>query len=187
MDGIRSQTSSEASARHRPPPPSSVRVLGIDPGLHLAGYACVDLGSGDPEPTLVEAGVLRLRSKASLAYRLGQLHDDLEELLDELRPQRMAVEQVFSHPSYARTAILLGHARGVVLLAAQRRALAIDEIVPAAVKKSLTGNGRATKLQMQTAVMGQCGLAEPPDPPDVADAIAIALCGARRLLFSLPA
>ena len=71
-----------------------MRILGIDPGLHLAGYGCVDLSPGRLEPTLVEAGVFRLRSKASLAYRLGQLHDDLEQVLDELRPHRMVVEQL---------------------------------------------------------------------------------------------
>lgn len=165
---------------------AAVRILGIDPGLHLVGYGCVDVLDGAAEPVLVEAGVIRLRGRASLSLRLRQLHEDLAELIDDLHPHRMAVEQVFSHPAYARTAILLGHARGVVLLAGQLRGLALDEIVPAVVKKAMTGNGRASKQQMQRAVMGQCGLSVAPDPPDVADAIALALCAGRRLLVNLP-
>src|SRR5690606_16222841 len=97
------------------------------------------------------------------------------------RPQRMVVEQLYSHYRHARTSILMGHARGVVLLAGQTRGIEIGEMAATEVKKALTGNGHATKRQMQLAVMSQCDLREPPEPPDVADAIAIALCAARRV------
>jgi crossover junction endodeoxyribonuclease RuvC len=157
-----------------------VRVVGIDPGLTLTGYACVESRNGAGEPALVEAGVFRLKSRMPMPYRLGQLHEDLSTLLDERRPDLMAIEKIFAQYRHPNTPILMGHARGVILLAAQERSIPIDEVSATLVKKALTGNGHATKRQMQLAVMAQCRLAEPPSPPDVADAIAIALCVARR-------
>ncbi|MHC4447912.1 MAG: crossover junction endodeoxyribonuclease RuvC [Planctomycetota bacterium] len=162
-------------------PTAAIRILGIDPGLLLTGYGCVDADPRRGEPRLLEGGVLRLPARAPMAQRLAQLHDDLGQVLDELRPDVMVVEQLFSHYRHVRTAILMAHARGVVLLAAQTRGIATDELQPTEVKKAITGNGHASKHQMQQAVMAQCGLAELPHPPDVADAIAIALCAARRL------
>jgi crossover junction endodeoxyribonuclease RuvC len=158
------------------------RVIGIDPGLHLTGYACVEITGGDQELRLLEAGVLRLRSSTSVAFRLRQLDDDLSGLLDELRPSRMAVERIFVHARFAQAAIVMGHARGIVLLAAERRGMGLDELPPASVKKAITGRGQASKREMQMAIMHQCALPAPPEPPDVADAIAIALTGARRWL-----
>lgn len=166
---------------------SVLRILGIDPGLQLTGYGCVDLADGDTEPRLVEAGVLRLKPRTPMAFRLTQLHDDLCALLDELKPQYMAVEKLYSHYKHARTSILMGHARGVVLLAGQMRGIEIGELAATEVKKAITGNGHATKRQMQLAVMSQCSLHEVPEPPDVADAIAIALCAARRTALKIEA
>ena len=158
-----------------------MRILGIDPGLSITGYACVDLESPPGEPELVEAGVLRLPSRREMAVRLERLFDDLTGLIEELRPDRMVVERLFGHYRHVRTSILMGHARGVVLLAGQRQGVTLDELVATEVKKAITGNGHATKRQVQLAVMTQCGLPELPEPPDLADAIAIALCAARRL------
>ena len=158
-----------------------MRILGIDPGLSITGYGCVDLVDGSAEPTLVEAGVFRLARKKPMTYRLGQLFEDLSALLEELEPDRMVVEKLFSHYRHVRTSILMGHARGVVLLAGQLRGIEVGELAATEVKKSITGHGHATKLQMQRTIMHQCGLAELPDPPDVADAIGIALCAARRI------
>jgi len=158
-----------------------MRMLGIDPGLSLTGYGCVDQQPGRAEPVLIEAGVLRLKAKASIAYRLAQLFEDLSELLDALKPDVMVVEKLFSHYKHVRTGILMGHARGVVLLAGQIRGIELDELAVTEIKRAVTGNGHATKQQVQRAIMVQCGLAEPPSPPDVADAIAIALCAARRI------
>ncbi|MHC4992671.1 MAG: crossover junction endodeoxyribonuclease RuvC [Planctomycetota bacterium] len=156
------------------------RILGVDPGLSLTGYGCVELVPDLREPRLIEGGVLRLKSRAPMAFRLGQLYDDLTAVIDELRPRIMVVEQLFSHYRHVRTAILMGHARGVVLLAGQSRGVEIDELQPTEIKKAITGHGHATKVQIQEAVRAQCGLDEAPSPPDVADAIAIALCAARR-------
>jgi len=157
-----------------------MRIVGIDPGLRITGYACVELRPGAVDPALVEAGVIRLRAEEPVAARLRALHEELGALLDDLRPARVAVEQVFAHVKHVRTAIVMGHGRGVVLLAAALRDLPIDEFAPAEVKKSLTGQGAASKGQMQRAVMHQFGLHALPEPPDVADAIAIAACAARR-------
>jgi len=158
-----------------------MRIVGIDPGLQITGYGCVDLNPGAMEPVLVEAGVVRLKARKPMPFRLAQLHEELAKLFDELAPALVVVEQLFTHYKHVRTGILMGHARGVVLLAAAQRKIKLDELMPTEVKKAITGNGHATKQIMQAAVAMQCGLAEPPSPPDVADALAIALCAARRI------
>jgi crossover junction endodeoxyribonuclease RuvC len=157
-----------------------LRVVGIDPGLRITGYAAVDLARHAIEPQLVEAGVIRLNAKTSMEDRLEQLHRELGELLDALKPQRVAVEKLYAHYNHPRTAILMGHARGVILLAARQRAIAVEHLPSTEVKKAMTGYGHASKEQMQRAVQTQCKLKELPKPPDVADAIAIALTAARR-------
>ena len=157
-----------------------MRILGIDPGLQLTGYGCVDLAEGDIEPTFVEAGVIRLKARAPLDERLEQLHAELDEVIEDLTPHRIVVEKLYSHYRHARTAIIMGHARGVVLLVGRQRQLEFGELAATEVKKAVTGHGHATKRQMQVAVMEQCRLRQVPEPPDVADALAIALCAARR-------
>jgi crossover junction endodeoxyribonuclease RuvC len=159
-----------------------MRILGVDPGLSLTGYGCVDVnGIGNADPALVEAGVFRLKQRGPIGFRLAQLFEDLSQTLNELKPDVMVVEKLFTHYKHVRTGILMGHARGVVLLAGQLRGIEIDELGVTEVKRAISGHGHASKQQMQRAVMMQCGLLEPPSPPDVADAIAIALCAARRL------
>lgn len=159
----------------------SLRVLGIDPGLQRTGYACVEVKPGSLDTRLVEAGLVRLKASAPISERLRQLEADLEEILAELKPHAVVVESVFSHGSHVRTAIVMAHARGVVLLCAARRGARLVELAPKSVKKAFTGSGSASKRQMQVAAMTQFGLAAPPEPADVADAMAIAACGARRL------
>lgn len=161
-----------------------MRVLGIDPGMRITGYGCVELTSHSPlaAPRLLEAGVLRFKGKRSIEDRLVEMHASLAELIEELAPDHIAVEKLYAHYKHPRTAIVMGHARGVILLAARQAGKLVAHLPATEVKKSITGNGHATKLQMQLAIAGQCGLAEPPSPPDVADAIAIALTAARRLV-----
>jgi len=160
----------------------TMRILGIDPGLNITGYGCVDISDDTgSDPALVEGGVIRLDSGASMPDRLGQLHRELTGVIELLKPQRMVVEQLFSHYKHVRTAILMGHARGVILLAAKEHGLELDEMTPTEVKKALTGNGHATKQQVQLAVMAQCGLTALPEPSDLADAIAIGLTAGRRI------
>ncbi len=156
-----------------------VRVLGIDPGLQITGFACVD-AQASREPTLIEAGVIRLKSGASVSSRLRELEHDLVGIFDRLSPTHACVERLFAHYKHPTTAITMGHARGVTLLVIERSGATFSELAPTEVKKSLTGNGHASKRQMQESVQAQLGLAEAPSPPDVADAIAIALCAVRR-------
>jgi crossover junction endodeoxyribonuclease RuvC len=158
-----------------------VRVLGIDPGLRIAGYAVVDMAIGARDPSLVEAGVIRLRTQESVAARLVQLHQELRQIIEQLQPTHLAVEEVFAHVKHVRTAIVMGHGRGVVLLAGAEASLNIMELAPTEIKKALTGKGHASKEQMQRAVMHQFNLPAPPEPPDVADAIAIAATAARHV------
>lgn len=157
------------------------RVFGIDPGLRITGFAAVDLADGNLEPTLAEGGIIRLDAKQSLEDRLAQLHRELCDLLDDMKPDQIAVEKLFAHYKHPRTAILMGHARGVILLAARQRQIPVDHLPSTAVKRAITGYGHASKEQMQLAVQSQCQLAELPEPADLADAIGIALTCARRI------
>ena len=157
-----------------------MRVMGIDPGLRTTGYGLVELVGQTIEPTLCEAGVIRVDAKQPLEQRLGQLHKELDVLVEQLRPSRMAVEKLYAHYKHPRTAILMGHARGVVLLAAEQAGVATRHPAATQVKKSLTGNGHASKGQIQRAVQSLFQLEDLPEPPDVADALAIALCAGRR-------
>jgi len=147
-------------------------ILGIDPGLHLTGYGLVTLSRG--RPNLQEAGVLRMKTKGDLAVRLVELDKAVAELIAETKPDRVAVEQLFAHYKHPRTAILMGHARGVILLAAARTGVAVTSLPSTAVKRAITGNGHAGKAQMQRTIASICKLKTVPEPPDVADAIAIA-------------
>lgn len=156
-----------------------MRILGIDPGLQVCGYACLDAGSNIE--TLIEAGVLRTTESKPLEQRLKQIADDLDSLLEKVVPQMVAVEQLYSHYQHPRTAILMGHARGVILQQCAQAGIEVRSFAATRVKKSITGNGRATKEQMQRTIQTILTLPELPQPNDVADAIAVALCCANSL------
>lgn len=163
-----------------------MRVLGIDPGLRVTGYGCID-----PGPRLVEAGLVRLvpaRSAPlpSVADRLVELDADLAQLLRRLQPDAVAVESLFAHWRHPATAAALGHARGVILLRARHASLTLLELPPKEVKRAVCGYGQAPKEQIQRAVQTHLGLDQPPRPADVADALAIALCAAARLNAANP-
>ena len=160
-----------------------LRVLGIDPGLRITGFAAVDLARGGIEPRLHEGGVIRLDGKASMEDRLEQLHRELTLLIEEFKPSQLAVEKLYAHYKHPRTAILMGHARGVILLCARQHRITVEHLPSTEVKKAMTGYGHASKEQMQRAVQAQCQLATLPSPPDLADAIAIAMTSARRAVF----
>ena len=156
-----------------------MRILGIDPGLHLTGYAVVEAKRF--KPTLTEAGVIRLNPRMDASKRLVELHQQVAELLKEFAIDQMGVEQLYAHYKHPRTAILMGHARGVILLAAAQAQVPITHLPSTLVKKMITGNGHAGKAQIQKSVMMLCHLPKPPTPPDTADAIAIAWVLANRL------
>jgi crossover junction endodeoxyribonuclease RuvC len=160
-----------------------IRILGVDPGLRLTGYGVIELSPANPlKPQLIDGGVIRLAGGKSLSDRLVELAHELDEVITEHQPQVCAVEQLYSNYAHPRTAILMGHARGVILLAAARRKLRIEEFAANRVKQSLTGHGHAGKAQMQHAIQNLWNLKTPPEPPDVADALAVALCCSRANL-----
>ena len=152
----------------------STKILGIDPGLNITGYALIE--SEGTQLILREAGILRGKKAGCMGERLAQLYQNLSEVIDQHRPDVLALEELYSHYERPRTAILMGHARGVFCLAAGLANIPVFDYSATQVKKVLTGNGRAPKSQVQMAVMRQFHLDAAPDPPDVADAIAIASC-----------
>ena len=157
-------------------------ICGIDPGLGVTGYAILRSHTSPAE--IIDAGVCRFSAKDTLAARLASIHADIAAILADHRPTLVAVEQLYSHYNQPRTAILMGHARGVILLAAAERGIEVRSYSATRVKRFLTGNGRATKAQMQRAIQMTFGLPAPPEPHDVADALAVALCGSADLISS---
>jgi crossover junction endodeoxyribonuclease RuvC len=171
-------TSSASTVVQPPAPaPAGLRVLGIDPGLHITGYAVIE--SGPRGPRVLEAGIIRSsegRAAADMAHRLASVYNGIVEVTGQFRPQVVAVEQLYAHYEHPRTAILMAHARGVILLAAGQAELPVVSYNATRIKKTITGNGRASKEQVQHTVQRELGLAKLPEPPDVADALAAALC-----------
>jgi len=159
-----------------------VRILGIDPGLQVCGYACIEVGRG--RQRLIEAGLFRTQANLAVEVKLNQIAADTEALLQRLEPDLFAVEKLYSHYKHPRTAILMGHARGVILQKAAEAGVEVRSFGATQIKKSVTGNGRASKQQVQKAVATLLALPQVPSPSDVADAIAAAVCCADSL--SLP-
>ncbi len=148
-----------------------MRILGIDPGLAVTGFGVID-GSG--RPTVVRFGDVRTPARAPEPVRLQRIHAHVQELIRELAPDMLAVEQLFFNKN-TRSAMAVGQARGVILLAAAQAGLEIHEFTPLEVKLAVTGQGRATKDQVAYMVKALLGLDEVPKPDDAADALAVAL------------
>jgi crossover junction endodeoxyribonuclease RuvC len=150
-------------------------ILGIDPGLGITGYGVLEATTGTPR--LVEAGVIRSTAESkSLPARLAEIHRGVAEVIAALKPAAMALEQLYSHYAHPRTSILMGHARGVICLAAAEAGIPVVHYSATQIKRILTGSGRAPKAQVQRAIEKELRLDRPPEPPDVADALAVALC-----------
>ncbi|WP_442484279.1 crossover junction endodeoxyribonuclease RuvC [Aeoliella sp. SH292] len=152
-----------------------MKILGIDPGLNTTGYGVIE--ASGRRVRLVEAGVVRGGSSANrtLAERVAEVYRGVTEVIESHSPAVMAIEELYSHYERPKTAILMGHARGAIILAGQLGGLQVNHYAATQIKKTLTGNGRAPKVQMQAAVTRELGLKETPEPPDVADALAIAM------------
>jgi len=150
-----------------------VRVLGVDPGTATTGYGVVESREGMP-PRLIECGVIRTRTVDGLPARLRLIHDEMLGLVDRLEPAVVAVEGVFTARN-ARSALVLGHTRGVILLAAAERGLPVAEYSPALVKKTVVGRGAALKPQIGFMVAHLLRLKAAPRPADAADGVALAL------------
>ena len=152
-----------------------MRVLGVDPGTAITGYGVIETGNGAPGMgRLIECGVFRFGRGDSLPHRLAELHAEIAELIRRHQPSVLALENAFYHKN-VRTTLVLGHARGVVLLAAQQKGLDIAEYPPATVKKTVVGIGGAQKSQVAAMVARLLGLKQAPRPADAADGVAVAL------------
>jgi crossover junction endodeoxyribonuclease RuvC len=150
-----------------------VKVLGIDPGTAVLGYGVVESGAGR-HPRLVECGTLTTHARDSLPTRLRIIHDGTGALISRHRPDAMAVETAF-YGRNVRTTVVLSHARGVILLAAEQAGVPIAEYSPAQVKKTIVGRGAALKPQVGYMVMQLLRLKSAPEPSDAADGVAVAL------------
>ena len=177
------------------------RVLGIDPGLGTTGYGVIEaadaicgttradgirstggfgVGTGR-RMRLVEAGIIRAArpgntEAGSLPSRLHEIFRSVIELIEQYRPDAISLEELYSHYERPMTAVIMGHARGVICLAGAVHGIPVISYPATRIKKLLTGSGRATKQQIQQAVRFELNLAAVPDPPDIADAIALAIC-----------
>lgn len=168
-------------------------VLGIDPGTAVTGYGVVSRAR-EGLLTLVECGVIRTSSRAPLPDRLREIYEGVGELVERHAPDTVAIEDVF-YGKNVRTAVVLGHARGAVMVAASLREVAVAEYPASEVKSAVVGAGRATKDQVGFMVQRLLRLKAPPRPHDAADGVAVALChhfrgtpaaAGRRVLTSLP-
>lgn len=148
--------------------------LGIDPGTAATGFGVVRV-DGRQRAELVECGVVRTSPRAELAVRLREIHEAVADLVAEFSPEAVAVEDVFQGKN-ARSALTLGHARGVILLAAAMGGVEVAEYTPTQIKSAVAGRGAATKAQLAYMVQKHLRLESPPTPSDAADGVAAALC-----------
>lgn len=150
-----------------------MRVFGIDPGSDRTGYGCVD--SDGRQHRLVVCGAVRTRASDAFPDKLGAIHRELSVLIADCHPDCVAIENLF-HAVNVRSALKLGHARGVAMLAAVEAGLSVVEYTPAEIKRAVVGYGRAEKPQVQQMVKLLLGLDRVPSPHDAADALAVAIC-----------
>jgi crossover junction endodeoxyribonuclease RuvC len=151
-----------------------VIILGVDPGAGCTGYGVV-ARRGDGAVSLLECGVIRTDPRSALADRLREIYEGVGDVVARHSPAALAVEGVF-YGRNVRSTVVLGHARGAVLLAGSMRGLPVAEYSPAEVKNAVAGTGRATKEQIQYMIQQLLRLKSPPRPADAADAVAVALC-----------
>jgi crossover junction endodeoxyribonuclease RuvC len=155
-----------------------MRVLGVDPGLGITGYGVVE---GDiVAPRLLEAGAIRSGSRSELPQRLVAIHDAVREIIEEFRPDAVAIEDLFATYRFPRSALLMAQARGAICLTAGQAGLPVWNFAPSEVKNAIVGHGGASKAQVQEMIQTLFNLAERPHPHDVADALALAVTGLHR-------
>jgi len=155
-----------------------MRVLGVDPSLHITGYGVVERNGVGLR--LVEGGTITPGKRSGLSERLAELQRGIADVIATLHPDVMIVEQVFARTAYPRTAILMAHARGALVCAAAVAGLPVYDYAATAVKRALVGRGAATKEQVASMVVDALRLRKRPSPPDVTDALALAIAYLRR-------
>ena len=148
-------------------------VLGVDPGTACTGYAFLEDRGG--RIRVLEYGVIRNKSVDPLPFRLEKIHRELKALMEVYHPGHMALESIF-HSKFARSALILGHARGAIIVAAHSLGVPVAEYAPRLVKQATVGTGSASKQRVGTLIQSHLGLKKPPTPADAADALAIAFC-----------
>ena len=157
-----------------------MRILGIDPGIAIMGYGIIDLEQNKVK--VIENGVITTSSKTRTPERLQILYDNLDEIIKEFKPDEYSIEELFFNQN-VKTAITVGHARGIQVLCAEKNNLPIYEYTPLQIKQAITGYGRASKRQMQLTVTRLLNLKEMPKPDDAADALSLPLCNFLRQDF----
>ena len=157
----------------------TTRILGIDPGLRTTGYGVIDVGAG--RAALVEAGVVTPNVKEPLETRLRELHDGMSAVVIAMRPSAIVIEELYTSYKNPLTAIMMGHARGVLCLAGAQHGVPVHTLAHSMVKRSLIGSGAARKEQVNRMVTQLLGLRKRPEPMDVSDALALALAFANRM------
>ena len=160
------------------------RILGVDPGLRTTGYGVIEVRDGGLR--LIEGGVLKPNPNGALQQRLVQLHEGMVEVVRSTRPDCMVLEELWTAYEHPQTAVLMGHARGVLALVAGAHALAVHDLAHSAVKRALAGSGSASKAQVKGMVVQLLGLTAPPHPDDVSDALALAIAFAFRFNGATP-
>ena len=152
-----------------------MRILGIDPGFAIVGYGVIDYEKGKYKT--VDYGKITTPAGMEMPLRLKEVYDGVIRLIEMFKPDVLAVEELFFNTN-VKTAIAVGHARGVIVLAAANKGLKINEYTPLQIKQAVVGYGRADKVQVQQMIKAILGLNAVPKPDDVADALAIAVCHA---------
>ena len=160
------------------------RVMGVDPGLMATGFGVLEVRGGGV--AVVDSGVISTAPGQSLEARLHALHRAVYGIIEAQAPGVLIVEDLYTEYKFPRTAVLMGHARGVIYLAARQLGVAVLALTPAEVKRAVTGNGAAGKAQVQRAVQTLLGLESLPRPSHVADALGLAVTGMARVAGRLP-
>ena len=151
-----------------------MKILGVDPGLNVTGYGLIYLDSKIPQ--LIEAGIIRSTSSLPLEQRLLELYKGFKDVVGEFQPDAISIEELYSHYNHPRTAVIMGHARGMYFLVAAMANVPVFSYSATRIKKSLTGTGRASKEQIAQMVLTTFNCSEITVSADVTDAIAAALC-----------
>lgn len=152
-----------------------MRILGIDPGIAIVGWGVIDYDNGKFRP--IAYGSIRTKSETPTQERLAAVYDGLCEIIEKYKPETFALEELFWNTNQ-KTGIIVAEARGVIVLAAFKHGLEVNEYTPLQIKQSVVGYGRAEKKQVISMVTVMLGLPKPPSPDDTADALAVAICHA---------
>ncbi|MBU1061670.1 MAG: crossover junction endodeoxyribonuclease RuvC [Candidatus Omnitrophica bacterium] len=160
-----------------------MRILGIDPGFEITGYGLIEIIGNDLK--VLEAGVIRSNPKDKIEKRLVEIHGKVVNLIKDIKPAMVVLEELYSHYKHPMTSILMGHARGIICLAIEQEKVLIVNYPTTRVKKAITGRGHASKEQIQRTVASLLNLKGLPEPVDVTDALALAVTHANVYMHDI--